>query len=311
MARRLRVEVPGGLYHVIVRGNQRKSVFLDDRDREEYLKRLAHYRERFEFELLAYCLMSNHVHLAIRRGAVPVSRLMLALQSSYTQWFNRRRGRAGHLFQGRYMAFLVDGDRHFLALLRYIHRNPVEAGIVAVPQQYRWTTDRYYRRGRGPDWVDVDRGLAYLASRRMGAVSRYRRLMLEEPEEPYEGLRGIAQVFKGDEGFVRRVLKVAPERELIRRSLGVETVARRVAESRGLEVATLRGAGRRRDASLGRAIVAHLAKSIGRIPFVRTAEYLNRDGSTPTRDIRTLEDCLRQSVALRKEVDRLAETLVQ
>src|SRR6266540_3838001 len=69
MARRLRVEVPGGLYHVIVRGNQRKSVFLDDRDREEYLKRLAHYRERFEFELLAYCLMSNHVHLAIRRGA--------------------------------------------------------------------------------------------------------------------------------------------------------------------------------------------------------------------------------------------------
>ena len=111
MARPLRIGFPGALHHVIVRGNERKAVFSDDSDREDYLRRLAHYREKFGFRLLAYCLMSNHIHLAIERGRDPLSRIMAGLQSSYTQYFNRRHGRVGHLFQGRYKAFLVEKDR--------------------------------------------------------------------------------------------------------------------------------------------------------------------------------------------------------
>ena len=100
MARPLRLECPGGLYHVIARGNERKAVFRDDSDRNDYLSRLAHYAEKFGFRLLAYCLMDNHVHLAIETGKAPLSRIMAGLQSSYTQQFNRRHGRVGHLFQG-------------------------------------------------------------------------------------------------------------------------------------------------------------------------------------------------------------------
>lgn len=100
MARPLRIEFPGALYHVIVRGNERKDVFRDDADREEYLHRLAHYREKFQFRLLAYCLMNNHVHLAIEVSRDPLSRIMAGLQSAYTQYFNRRHRRVGHLFQG-------------------------------------------------------------------------------------------------------------------------------------------------------------------------------------------------------------------
>ena len=119
MARVLRLEGEGAVYHVIVRGNERKAVFRDDEDRRAYLDRLAKYRERFGFRLLAFCLMGNHIHLAIERGPTRLSRVMLALQSSYAQRFNRRHNRVGHLFQGRYKAFLIEKDRYLLALIRY------------------------------------------------------------------------------------------------------------------------------------------------------------------------------------------------
>jgi REP-associated tyrosine transposase len=117
VARQPRVEFPGALYHVIVRRNERKSVFRSA-DRARYLERLAHYREKFQFRLLAYCLMDNHVHLAVETGRHPLPRVMAGLQTSYTQYFNRRHDRVGHLFQGRYEAFVVEQDRHGLALLR-------------------------------------------------------------------------------------------------------------------------------------------------------------------------------------------------
>src|SRR5438067_6562836 len=117
MARPVRLEVADGLYHVIVRGNERKAVFRDDADRARYLKLLAYYREKFSFQLLAYCLLDNHVHLAIETGSEPLSRIMAGLQSSYTQYFNWRHGRVGHLFQGRYEAFLVEEDPYALVLV--------------------------------------------------------------------------------------------------------------------------------------------------------------------------------------------------
>ena len=147
MARPVRIESAGALYHVIVRGNERKAVFRDDGDRNDYLRRLAHYGEKFGFRLLAYCLMDNHVHLAIETGKAPLSRVMAGLQSSYTQYFNRRHRRVGHLFQGRYKAFLIEKDAYGLALLRYIHENPVKAGVVSAPHEYEWSSDRYYRGG--------------------------------------------------------------------------------------------------------------------------------------------------------------------
>ena len=107
MSRPLRVEYSGALHHVTARGNERRAVFRDDVDRETYLGLLRRYRDRFGFRVHAYCLMTNHVHLAVETLAIPLSRVMLALHGSYSQAFNRRHRRVGHLFQGRYKAFLV------------------------------------------------------------------------------------------------------------------------------------------------------------------------------------------------------------
>ena len=96
------------------------------------------------------------------------SRVMLTLQSAYAQGFNRRHGHVGHLLQGRYKAFLVEKDRHLLALVRYIHENPVKAGLVALVNQYAWSSDRYYRRGKGPDWLDLDVVLPLVRPRAQG-----------------------------------------------------------------------------------------------------------------------------------------------
>jgi putative transposase len=207
MARPPRVEFPDGLYHVIVRGNERKAVFRDDADRELYLRRLAHYRERFEFRLIAYCLMTNHVHLALETGEAPLSRAIHGLQSSYTQAFNRRHQRSGHLFQGRYKAFLVDADRYFLALLRYIQCNPLEAGLTERAGDYAWSSDRFYRRGRAPEWFDLNRGYFLMGARRASGARRYRELIGEEEPQRYDEIGSLAQTFKGDEVFAAEVMK--------------------------------------------------------------------------------------------------------
>jgi REP element-mobilizing transposase RayT len=189
MPRPPRLEFSSALYHVTARGNERRAIFRDDRDREKYLARIAFYRERFHFQLLAYCLMTNHVHLAIRTGPSPLSRIMAGLHSSYAEWFNRRHDRSGHLFQGRYKAFVVQEERYLHSLVRYIHRNPVRARIAERACDYPWSSDRFLRRGRGPDWLDVDGLLSLLDDSRRVAVGRYVELV-DGPEAapPYEDL---------------------------------------------------------------------------------------------------------------------------
>jgi len=177
-----RLEFSGAVYHVIARGNEQCEVFRDDSDRELYLRRLAHYQSRFRFRLYAYCLMANHVHLALEAGPVSLSRVVLALHGSYAQAFNQRHQRVGHLFQGRYKALLVPKTSYLLALVRYIHENPVKAGIVCEPRLYRWSSDRFYRGERAPDWLDTRGLLELLGADPARAARRYREFMCQLSE---------------------------------------------------------------------------------------------------------------------------------
>ena len=114
MARPLRIEYPGAVYHVVCRGNNRQNVFEDDRDRKRYLEKLAQYCELKEVSLLCYCLLSNHIHLLLETPQGNLSKMMQPFQTSYTLYFNRRHGRSGHVFEQRYKAFLVDKDNYLL-----------------------------------------------------------------------------------------------------------------------------------------------------------------------------------------------------
>lgn len=309
MARPPRLEASGVVYHIMARGNERRAVFRDDADRERYLSRLAHYREKFGFRLLAFCLMDNHVHLAIETGEEPLSRIMAGLQSSYTQGFNRRHRRVGHLFEGRYKAYVVDKDAYLLGLVRYIHENPVKGGVVERSWEYRWSSDRHYRRGRGPSWLDQDPVLSMLGRGRREAVRRYRALMGQESEEPYEEVKAVGQVVKGDERFARVLFRKAAEPEQVLRWLTEARVASEAAGVLGVELDELRGPRRRRDLSRARAMAALIGRRIGKISFERMGRYFARDGSTLVRDVGYLEGELKTSTALRRQVAMVATAL--
>src|SRR5208337_2606050 len=158
MARPPRLEFPGAFYHIIVRGNHRQDIFLNEQDRLEYLSRVSHYKEKTGFILYAYVLMSNHVHLLIETPKSPVSKIMQLINFTYTHYFNRKYGKVGHLFQGRYKAILCDRDEYLLGLVRYIHLNPVRANIVSLPHEHLWSSHSEYL-GLKKGLADTDRVL--------------------------------------------------------------------------------------------------------------------------------------------------------
>lgn len=142
MARPLRVHIPRATYHVMSRGNARQQIFIDPEDYQHFLERLSATTARFRVLCRAYCLMPNHFHLLLEPNQLPLSRMMQQLNSSYSQWFNRRHERVGHVLQGRFKALLVDKDAYFRSVLRYIARNPVEAGAVDHPEAWPWSSYR-------------------------------------------------------------------------------------------------------------------------------------------------------------------------
>jgi len=143
MARPLRIEYPGAVYHVTARGNARAAVFLDDDDRRRFLALLAETAERERWTCHAYCLMGNHYHLLLETASANLGRGMRQLNGVYTQRFNRAHQRVGHVFQGRYKAILVEKQAYLLELCRYVVLNPVRAGMVAKPGDWLWSS---YRR---------------------------------------------------------------------------------------------------------------------------------------------------------------------
>jgi REP element-mobilizing transposase RayT len=152
LARKPRVEFEGAFYHVIARGNQRRSIFSNDRDREAYLGRIERYRKRYDFIVYGYVLMSNHVHLLIQTRKVPLSKIMQGIQGGFTQRYNRLHRTTGHLFQGRFKAILCDRDAYLLELVRYIHLNPARIRQPQDPWKYRWSSHRAYLGG----WTAVE-----------------------------------------------------------------------------------------------------------------------------------------------------------
>ena len=161
MARHLRVEFPGAIYHVAVRmlGNWKKEenlLFEDDADRERFLDRLADRVEQYNIRLYLYCLLTNHIHLVFETPEGNCSKFMQSLSTAYTVYFNLRHDRHGHLLDGRYKAKLVDGDQYLLALSRYVHLNPVHVGgmknkpmeeKIRHLRQYRWSSYPSYIGG--------------------------------------------------------------------------------------------------------------------------------------------------------------------
>ena len=206
MSRPLRIEFPDALYHVTVRGDRREDIFEDDQDRQQFLLVLGQVIVRFNWLCLAWCLMDNHYHLLIQTPDANLSKGMRQLNGVYTQFSNRRHQRAGHLFQGRFKAILVDSDAYLLELLRYVVLNPVRAGMVNNAADWVWSS---YRQSVGLEpaasWLSVAALLSQFAGQRELAQQHYARFVAEGIGivSPWENLKG--QIFLGDEQFIARM----------------------------------------------------------------------------------------------------------
>jgi len=212
MARPLRIEYPGAVYHITSRGNARQEIFLDEEDRGDFLLILRSVIRRFHWLCHAYCLMDNHYHLLIETPEGNLSQGMRQLNGVYTQAFNRRHGRVGHLFQGRFRALLVEKESYLLELCRYVVLNPVRANRVQEPGRWQWSSysaTAGFRRS--PDFLTVDWLLAQFGQKRKQAEAGYREFVREGTQEgsPWEKVTG--QIFLGREGFVERLQSLLGE----------------------------------------------------------------------------------------------------
>lgn len=187
MARPYRLQAEHCLYHITSRGNDRKKIFISEQDYQKFLEYLKAAKNKFGFYLYAYCLMGNHYHLFLEINQPNLSRIMQYINTSYSAYYNVKRRRSGHLFQGRFKSILVEADSYFLELTRYIHLNPVRAKIVDSPEKYRWSSYNAYINNRPDNLVNKDRIKELLAM----DVSKYHKFVLEgikNTQDPFKNV---------------------------------------------------------------------------------------------------------------------------
>ncbi len=213
MARPLRIEFPGAIYHVTSRGDRRESIFVDDADRSTLLGVVAQGMERFDAQMLAYCLMGNHYHFVVHTRQANLSLVMRHINGVYTQAFNRCHGKVGHLFQGRFKAILVDRDAYLLEVCRYVELNPVRARIVEAAGAWPWSSYRaHVGQAPSPSWLDTSGLHGYLLGREPSGAADHRRaarqyanLVTAALETPLWDTALRQQIYLGDEAFVERM----------------------------------------------------------------------------------------------------------
>ncbi len=207
MARPLRIEYPGAVYHITSRGNARQAIFLSDDDRGKFLGIMAEIVEKYNWLCHVVCLLDNHYHAVIETPDPNLSLGMRQLNGVYTQAFNRAHQRVGHVFQGRYKAILVEKESHLLELCRYIVLNPVRAGMVSKPDEWKWSSYQSTAyAGKVPEYLTIDWVLGQFAEEKTAARQRYRKFIadgLTLEARPWEKL--VGQVFLGSENFVARL----------------------------------------------------------------------------------------------------------
>lgn len=306
MARRPRIFGSGLLYHVIVRGNHRQPTFLTDRDYRAYEARLARYRARDGAQLWAYCLMPNHVHLLLQTGTVSLARTMQSLQQTYTQYFNRTHEKVGHLFQGRYKAIVCEQESYLLALIRYVHLNPVRAHLVPRPEAYRYSGHGVYLAGRATAVLDPSPGLAAFGGPR--AYARFVEARLPEGHQA-DFYAVQAQQVLGSEAFMEQlrppedVTTLRRPRHLLGKSSQV--LARQV----GRRVEELTGPDRSWAVTRDRAHVTYVLVRQGGYGVSAVARALKRDPATISTMLSRWGARLQRDPRLRQAIERLTNSV--
>ena len=242
MARALRAEYEGAFYHVTSRGNDRNRIFFNKTDYTKFKSYLEEGLNKFGYRLHAYVLMTNHYHLLLETPNANLSKIMHYLNSSYTTYINRKRDRSGHLFQGRFKAILIQKDDYLLELSRYIHLNPVKAGMVEKPQDYVHSSYNSYTDAKGEKVVYRELILDMMSKKRKIALSKYRifveGIKIDELENPLKNIYG--GFILGSKSFIKQTLDFLDDiridnietsyRKMLRNIIEPEDVVKTVSE---------------------------------------------------------------------------------
>jgi REP element-mobilizing transposase RayT len=216
MARPLRIEFDGALYHVTSRGNGKRDIFLDDTDRLIFLDTLEEVIKKFNWLSHAYCLMNNHYHLLVETPDGNISSGMRHLNGVYTQRFNKRHNKVGHLFQGRYKAILINKESHLLEVARYIVLNPVRAKLVEKPQFWKWSSFSATAYREEHPCVHVDWILSQFSDDVKNAKRQYVKFVLAGVGEDSIWKDVTSQILLGDEVFIEKLLPLVKEKESLK-----------------------------------------------------------------------------------------------
>lgn len=309
MARKPRIHLPGGLYHVILRGNGGQPVFLAEDDRYRFYLLLQEGTCRFGYRVHAFCLMTNHIHLALQAGDIPLSRGLQNLSFRYTRWINWREKRTGHLFQGRYKAVLVDGDSYLLELTRYIHLNPVRCGMVNEPGEYPWSSHRAYLGKDFLPWLTTEWMLGQFGKSVAKARVAYRTYVMdgldEEHRPEFHGGREDPRLL-GDDIFVDKCLAGIGETP---RRLTIQGIVGKVCKEYNIDEAALRMQSQQRAASQARAVIGWLARELGCTTISEVGRLVNRDVGSISSAVRRLSNRMQKEAELAHQVRRIMAEL--
>ena len=311
MARKPRIHYPGALYHVILRGNARQDVFSDEKDRYRFYLLMQEGIERYGHRVLAFCLMTNHIHLALQVGEVSLSRIMQNLAFRYTRWVNWRLKRSGHLFQGRYKAVLVDADSYLLELGAYIHLNPVRASMVATPEAYPWSSHRAYLGNELIPWLNTD----YILSQFSATLSNARRQFVEfvaerskdGHQDEFYGIGSMDNRVMGEDLFVENVLEKTESIPV--RKPGIEEVLQVVMRIYDLQEKEIAAPGQKRLQSEARSMAAWAVQELTDEPLTKLADRLGRDPSSLSAATRRLELRRKSELECEEKVARIRQDL--
>lgn len=283
MARPLRIEFPGAIYHLTSRGDRREPIFEDDEDRNLFLSLVGHAMSRYDAAVLAYCLMDNHYHLVVQTRQGNLSRLMQRLNGAYTQAYNRRHNKVGHLFQGRYKAILVDQDTYLLEVCRYVELNPVRARLIRNPANWRWSSYRAHAgMAAAVPWLDTAGVHGHVLGRDANSANDRRKAALQYAALVAAG-KGVnlweealsQQIFLGERSFVERMharlgtdamqSKDIPREQRRRASPSIDQyLEHRLGRDHGIHRAVMEG-----QHSLT-AVAAHVGLSVSRVSRIVT-----------------------------------------
>lgn len=228
MGRYTREEIAGGYYHVTARGNNREYIFNRDIDKGYFLKILNESRKNMRFKLMGYVLMDNHYHLLVQTGDVKLQKIMHQINNKYSKYFNAVYERCGHVFQGRYKASVIRNEQYLLKVLAYIHQNPVKAGMVKKVEEYKWSSDKFYRR-KSSGFIETRLIIEMIEEGYRKTNRNYEDIMNEIEETDYDTLNEIGD--KAYEIMMKSTInteKRASLEEIMKEEVGCEEIINKI-----------------------------------------------------------------------------------